>query len=64
MKTKKLKRLKEVVSDFENSSGAASIDYKEDTMKEQLESLSEHDIDDLIDFFHKLSLFYQCNYNG
>lgn len=64
MKTKKLKQLKEVVNDFENSSGATSIDYKEETMIEQLENLSEDDFDDLIDSFNKLSLFYQCIYNG
>jgi len=64
MKTKKLKQLKEMVSEFENSSGSTSIDYKEETMKEQLENLSEDDVDDLIDSFHKLSLFYQCIYNG
>lgn len=64
MKTKLLKDLKELISDFENSSGASSIDFKEETMIEQLENLSEEDIEDLKDAFHKLDLFYQCVYNG
>lgn len=64
MKTKNLKELKDIINDFENSSGASSIDYEDETMIEQLENLSKDDIEELKDAFYKLDLFYQCIYNG
>lgn len=55
-----MKELKEIIWEFELSSGASEIDYEDDTIQEMLERLSKKDLKSVKDAFILLTSFYSA----
>jgi len=56
----KIDELIEAEADFISSSGASEIDFDDETMKEQLEDMTEVHFDEVIEAMRVLENFYNC----
>lgn len=52
--------IEEASADFINNSGAAEIDFEDESTKDMLEDMTEDEFDEIAEAMDLLSRFYNC----